>query len=120
MRTRARGGPDRKRPVQGPGLGFGQVVEHLLLELEEPASMPVKTDACFRRLDATAGPVEQALADPVLEGANLQADGRLRHSQVLGGLGEAFAVDDLAESRELTRIHKDRLCLDDAFSRLVT
>ena len=83
--------------MQGPGLAFRQVVEHLLLELEELAGMPVEADACLRRLDAAAGPVEQALADPLLEGANLQADGGLRDAEVLGGLREALSVDDLAE-----------------------
>ena len=84
-------------PCRVAGLAFRQVVEHLLLELEKPAGMAVEADACLRRLDTAAGPVEQALADPLLEGADLQADGGLRDAEVLGGLGETLSVDDLAE-----------------------
>ena len=105
MRTRTGRGADRERPVQGPGLALGQVVEHLLLELKNPASVPVKGDACLRRLDTAAGPVEQALADPLLEGANLQTDCGLRYAEVLGSLRKALAVDDLAEGCELPRVH---------------
>ena len=50
-----------------------------------------------------------APAETLLERADLQADCRLRDSELIRGLGEAPALDDCTKGGELLRIHKNTL-----------
>src|SRR5207342_29553 len=49
------------------------------------------------------------------ERPDLEADGRLRDAEPLRRLREALPLDDRTESSQLTRVHKDRLCLESHF-----
>ena len=114
---------DRKHRAAGPGrrtdlepateLTLGVVAEllqHLLLEREQPLRTAIQPVPGLRRLDAATGAVEQLHADPLLERADLQAHRRLRHAELLRRLGEAAPLDDGAERCELARVHKQSLC----------
>ena len=67
---------------------------------------PIEALPRLGRLDPAPGAVEQLRPEPLLERANLEADGRLRDPEPLRRLREALAVDDLAEGGELSRIHQ--------------
>jgi hypothetical protein len=69
----------------------------------------VEPEARLCRLNAAARAVEKLLAEPLLEGANLQADCRLRHAKLISGLREAPALDHRAKGSELLRVHKHNL-----------
>ena len=94
-------------PINNAFVAGRQLLEQLLLQLQEPLGGRVQTQAGLGRLDAPPGTVEQLPSEPLLERADLQADGRLGHAEPLGGLGEALALDDGAERSQLARIHKD-------------
>jgi lipopolysaccharide/colanic/teichoic acid biosynthesis glycosyltransferase len=87
-----------------------ELLEQLLLELQQPLRRGIEPEPRLRRLDTATRTVEQLPAQTLLEGANLQADGRLRDTEPLSGLREALALDDGAECGELTRVHKRSLC----------
>ena len=72
---------------------------------------PVEPEAGFGRLDPAARAVEELRPEPLLERAHLQADGRLGDAEPLRRLAEAPPLDDGAEGRELTRVHKRILCV---------
>ena len=96
----------RELPAQRP-LGFaGDLVEQLPLEREHALRAPVETVARLGRLHAPARAVEQLLPEALLERADLLADRRLRDAEPLSRLGEALALDDGAERRQLARVHK--------------
>ncbi len=78
-------------------LGARDLLQQLLLEREHPLGAPVEPEPGLGRLHPTTGPVEQPLPEPLLERPDLQAHRGLRHAQLLGGLGEAPAVDHRAE-----------------------
>jgi hypothetical protein len=82
------------------------LVEHLLLEREQALRPTVEPEACLRRLYTTARPVEQLRPEALLEGADLERDGRLGDPELVGCLGERPTLHDGAEGGELTRIHK--------------
>ena len=83
-----------------------ELVQQLLLEGEQPLRAAIEPQAGLGRLDAASGAVEELRAEPLLERAHLQRDGRLGDSEPLCGLREAAALDDGAERRKLTRVHK--------------
>ena len=105
-RGRAGRGADRE-PARNLPVGIGgDVVEDLLLEHEQPMRAAIEPPAGLRRLDPAAGAVEKLRAEPLLERAHLQRDGRLGDAEPLRRLREAPPLDDGAEGRKLTRIHK--------------
>ena len=83
-----------------------ELVQQLLLEGEQPLSATIEAQAGLGRLDLASRTVEELRAEPLLERAHLQRDGRLGDSKPLGGLREAAALDNGAEGRKLTRVHK--------------
>src|SRR5437773_5190464 len=85
----------------------------MLLRREQALRRRVEPAAGLRRFDTAPGAVEKLPAEPLLERADLQADGRLGHSQPLRGLREALPLDHRAERGELTRVHKHSLCNPD-------
>ena len=107
-------------PVEAPissapgqlALGLlAELGEQLLLQREQPLRAPVEAPAGLGRLDAAAGAVEQLVAEPLLERADLQAHGRLRDAELLRRLREASPLDDRAECGKLPRVHKQSLCM---------
>jgi len=82
----------------------------LLLEGEEPLRAAIETDAGFGGLDAPPRAVEELLAEPLLERADLETDRGLRDTEALSRLREALELDDRAERCELARVHKRILC----------
>src|SRR5205823_6610028 len=99
-----------KRARQGALVAAGDVLEQLVLEREQLLRGRVQTQPGLGRLDPPAGPVEQAAAEPLLERANLEADGGLGDTEPLRSLGEALPLDDRAEGGQLARVHKHPLC----------
>ena len=95
----------------------GDLVQDLLLELQQPLGTAKQAQPGLGRLDAAARTVEQLRAQPLLERPHLQRDRRLRDAQALGGLGEAAALDDLAEGCKLACIHKQILSRRRAHAR---
>src|SRR5207247_11088692 len=87
----------------------GKLVEQLPLDREHPLRGPVEPLAGLGRRDAPTRAVEQLGPEPLLERPNLKADRGLRDSKPPRGLGEAPAVDYLAERGALARVHKDIL-----------
>ncbi len=59
------------------------LVEHLLLQREEPLGATVEARTGLGRLDTAARPVEKLGAEPLLECAHLERDGRLRDAELL-------------------------------------
>jgi len=64
-------------------LTIGDLLEHLLLEGQQALRAPVEPQAGLGRLDAPPRAIEELASEPLLERADLQTDGRLRHSQAL-------------------------------------
>ena len=95
--------------MSSPSASSPEIREQLLLQGEEPLRASIEPEAGLRRLDAPAGTVEQPLADALLERPDLEADRRLRDSELIGGLREASALDHRAEGSELLRVHKNTL-----------
>ena len=91
---------------------LAELGEQLLLEREQPLRAPVEAAAGLGRLDAAARAVDELQAEPLLERADLQAHRGLRDAELLRRLREAPSLDDRAERCELTRVHKQSLCLD--------
>ena len=85
------------------------LVEHLLLEREEPLRAAVEARTRLGRLDTTTRAVEKLGAEPLLERAHLERDGRLRDAELLGRLRERAPLDDGAERGQLACIHKRML-----------
>ena len=108
-RSRAGRRADRQRPGEVSVALRRHVVEHLLLEREQALRAAVEARARLGRLDAAAGPVEKLGPEPLLERAHLERDGRLRDTELLGGLRERAPLDDGAERGQLARIHKRML-----------
>ena len=107
--ARAGGGADLEPPLQLALRLLPELGEHLLLEREQPLRPAVEPKARLGRLDAATRPVEELLAEALLERADLQTDRGLGHAELVGGLREAAVLDDRAESCELTRVHKNNL-----------
>ena len=83
-----------------------ELFDHLALEGKHPLGAAVESKAGLRRLDAAAGTVEQPAPEPLLQRADLEADGRLGDPEPLGSLREALPLDDGAERGKLARVHK--------------
>ena len=108
----------RSRAVRQLALGLvAELGEQLLLQREQPLRAPVEPAARLGRLDAAARAVEELQAEPLLERADLQAHRRLGDAELLRRLREAPPLDDRAERRELTRVHKQSLCMETAASQ---
>ena len=95
--ARAGRGADRERAAELAGLALLELLDQLLLELQHPLRAAVEREPGLGRLDAAAGAVEQPAVEPLLERADLEADGRLRDPEPLGRLGEALQLDHRAE-----------------------
>jgi hypothetical protein len=108
------GRTDGERAGEPAAVGGGDVFDQLLFELEHALGAPVQPHPRLGRLDAPAGAVEKLLPEALLERAHLQADCGLRHPEPLGRLREAPPLDDRAEGRKLSRVHKENLYLDSA------
>ena len=113
--SRAGGRADLERAAELALHARLELLEQLPLEREHPLGPAVEGQTRLRGLDASARPVEQLAPEPLLERPDLQADGRLRHPEPLGRLREALPLDDGAKGSQLTRVHKDRLCLESHF-----
>ena len=93
-------------------LAFGflaEVRKQLLLERDEPLRSAVEPETGLGRLDPASRAVEELLADALLQRPDLKAHRRLRHPELIGGLGEAAALDNRTKGRELLRVHKANL-----------
>ena len=86
---------DRGRPRRGAELqrthelalaDRRDVLEQMLLERQHPLRAAVQAPPGLRRLHPAPGAVEQLAPQPLLERPDLQAHGRLRDSEALGGL----------------------------------
>jgi hypothetical protein len=88
------GGADLE-PAFELALGFlAEVREQLLLERDQPLRSAVEPQPGLGRLDPAAGAVEELLPDALFQRPDLQAHRRLRHSELVGGLREAAALDN--------------------------
>ena len=108
--ARARRGADLEGTRELLGAFECDLGDDLLLEREQPLGAAIEAEARLRRLDPSAGAVEELRAEPLLERPHLQADRRLRDPEPFGGLREALAFDDCAERCQLARVHKHSLC----------
>ena len=107
--TRTCGGADLEPALELALCFLAELREQLLLQPEEPLRASVEPEPGFGRLHPTTRTVEEPLADPLLERADLQADCRLRDAELVRGLREAPALDDCTKGGELLRIHKNTL-----------
>ena len=107
-------GPGRCTELEAAGqLALGllaELREQLLLHRKQTLRAAVEATAGLGRLDPASRPIEELQAEALLERADLEAHRRLRDAELLGGLREAAPLDDRAERRELSRIHKQSLC----------
>src|SRR5207237_8904009 len=94
------------------------LLDELLLEREQLLRVAVEEQPRLGGLDAPPGPVEQPLAEPLLERPDLEAHRRLGDPEPCRRLREAPALDDRAEGCELSRIHKKPLCASSEWRRL--
>ena len=67
---------------------LGEIGDEVALEREEALGSAVEAQPGLGRLDPAAGAVEELRAEPLLEGAHLEPDGRLGHPEPLRCLGE--------------------------------
>ena len=104
--ARPRRRAERELTAERPVGASCDLVDQLPLECEHPLSAPVEAIARLGGLHAAAGTIEQLLPEALLERADLLADGRLGDAEPLSRLGEALALDDGAERRQLARVHK--------------
>src|SRR3954468_24163964 len=102
--------PELERPADRALVVGLELFEEMLLEREEPLRGGVEHAPGLGRFHTAPGAVEQLPPESLLERADLQADGRLRHPEALRGLGEALPLDHRAERSQLTRVHKRSLC----------
>ena len=102
-------GADRELARELAGAVGGDLVEHLLLELQHALGAAEEAQPGLGRLDAAAGAVEQLRPEALLERPHLQRDGGLGDAEPLGGLREAPPFDDGAEGCKLARVHKRML-----------
>src|SRR5205823_3376045 len=100
-----RRGAERELAAQRTVL-TGKLVEQLPLDREHPLRGPVEPLPGLGRFHAPTRAVEQLGPESVLERPNLKADCGLRDPEPLSCLGEALAVDYLAERGKLARVHK--------------
>jgi hypothetical protein len=101
-------GADLQRPAQRP-VRLAELFQQLVLQREQPLRAAVEPQTGLGRLHAPAGAVEQLRPEALLERAHLLADGGLRHAEPGRSVREAAPLDDLAECRQLTRVHKRSL-----------
>src|SRR5207237_8449062 len=103
-------GPGRGAELERPGertrFAAADLVEQLLLEGKQLLRGRVEPQPGLRRLDTAAGPVEGLGPEPLLERADLKADGRLGDPEPLRRLREALPLDHGAECGKLTRVHE--------------
>ena len=76
-----------------------EVGQHLLLRGENALRAPVEREPGLGRLDAASGAVEELASDPLLERANLERSGRLRHPELLGGAEKLFCSTTVQNAR---------------------
>jgi hypothetical protein len=83
--------------------------------LKDALGVGQETGTYLGQTDASAGALEQALAEVSLEGLNACGDRRLSQKQGLGSPAKATLIGDLNEGFQLTQIHKNtpphRACL---------
>src|SRR2546430_1321371 len=87
----------------------GDLLDELLLEREQLLRAAIEEHPGLGGLDAPSGPVEEPLAEPLLERPDLEAHRGLGDAEARRRLREAPALDDRAESCKLPRIHKASL-----------
>ena len=104
------GGAELERAGDGALVVGGEFLKEVLLGRQQPLCRGVEPLARLGRLHAPPRAVEQLPPEPLLERANLEADGRLGDPEPLSGEREALPVDDSAERGQLTRVHKRSLC----------
>ena len=105
-------GADRELTRERAGALGGDLVEHLLLELQHALGPAEQPHPGLGRLDAAAGAVEQLGAEALLERPHLQRHGGLGDTEPLGSLREAPPFDDGTEGCKLARVHKRTLSQD--------
>ena len=66
--------------------GRADVGDDLVLERQHALRAAIQAQARLGRLHSPSRAVEELRAEPLLEGAHLQRDGRLRHTEPLGRL----------------------------------
>ncbi len=108
--ARARRSAELERAGDRPFVVRVELLEQVFLRGKHPLSRCVEASPGLGRLDPAAGPVEELAPEALLEGADLQADGRLGHPEPLGRLRKALPLHDGAERSQLTRVHKVSLC----------
>ncbi len=84
-----------------------QVLAHPFELTQEHARMLGQQFARLGRRDTTGMAEEQIDSELLLELADLQPQGRLRHVQPVRGLGDAPGFVDAEEIPQLTEIHAD-------------
>src|SRR5213078_3105999 len=78
---------------------------------EQALGTAVEPPSRFGRLDAATRAVEELQPEPLLERPDLQAHRRLGDAELVGRLREAPPLDDRAKCCELSRVHKQSLCM---------
>ena len=102
-------GANRQRAGEVADALRDHLVQHLLLEREQPLRAAVEAHPRLRRLDPAAGAVEELGAQTLLERAYLQGNGGLRDAELVCGLREGAPLDHRTERRQLARVHKSIL-----------
>jgi hypothetical protein len=100
---RHRPGHDILRHADADRGRAGRIREHalrLMLKRQDPPRIAQQALARCRRLDRAGDAIDQRDPDGILQPGELLADGRLRHVQSFGGLGEAAGIGDGDEGAE--------------------
>ena len=82
-----------------------QLLLELLLDIEHPSGFLDVLLACKRQLNGIDRPVKQENAQLLFHLADIAAERRLRHVQLIGGLGDAAAFRNLQDVLQLSEIH---------------
>ena len=78
--------PDRELAGESAGTLGRDLLEHLLLQLEQPLCAAEQPQPGLGRLDPAAGAVEELRPEPFFERPHLQGDGGLRDTESFGRL----------------------------------
>ena len=78
----------------------------VVLKRQDAAGVAIHHAPGVGERHASAAAVEQAVAEPLLEGADLERHGGLGHTEFLRGMREGALVHDRAQREEVAQIHR--------------
>jgi hypothetical protein len=83
----------------------------VLAEVEDALGVVAQNFAGIGKAGGATAAHKQALADPILQAADGEADGGLGAVELVGGAGEAFLAGDGQEGVQLHQVHRSLITI---------